>query len=341
MGTMAMQSIGPFQLLEELGRGAMGVVFRGFDPAIGRPVAIKIIRADQFASPEEVSDLKLRFAREAASAGKLSHPNIVTVYHLGEEGDLQYLVLELVNGCSLEKTLANGQPQDPKIAISIVAQVADALDYAHSEGIVHRDVKPANILVRPDGKVKITDFGIARIASQTVTKTGFTFGTPAYMSPEQIMSARVGGRADQFSLGVIAYQMLSGKMPFAADTGPALMFQIMSAQPPLLHTVNPAVSPRTSEVIGKALAKNPDDRFASCKEFARKLAESFGENAEPAVTLHGAAMPRAGDGPSGCRGLLAVKFPQVLSRGSQQFRILGIPDRFVGGSFGKVGQVGD
>jgi serine/threonine-protein kinase len=219
---MAIESIGPFQLLEELGRGAMGVVFRGFDPAIGRPVAIKIIRADQFASPEEVSDLKLRFAREAASAGKLSHPNIVTVYHLGEEGDLQYLVLELVNGTSLEKTLLSGQPQDPKTAVSILTQAADALDYAHGEGIVHRDVKPANILVCPDGKAKITDFGIARMASQTVTRTRFTFGTPVYMSPEQIMTATVSGKADQYSLGVIAYQMLSGRKLFAADTGPAL-----------------------------------------------------------------------------------------------------------------------
>ena len=272
---MAMQSIGPFQLLEELGRGAMGVVFRGFDPAIGRPVAIKIIRADQFASPEEVSDLKLRFAREAASAGKLSHPNIVTVYHLGEEGDLQYLVLELVNGTSLEKTLSDGQPQDPKTATSIIAQVADALDYAHSEGIVHRDVKPANILVRPDGKAKITDFGIARIESHTVTRTGFTFGTPAYMSPEQIMTAKVSGQADQYSLGVIAYQMLSGKKPFDADTGPSLMFQIMETQPALLHAVNPAISPRTSEVIAKTMAKKPEDRYASCAEFAERLSESL------------------------------------------------------------------
>jgi serine/threonine-protein kinase len=190
MGTMAIESIGPFQLLEELGRGAMGVVFRGFDPAIGRPVAIKIIRADQLASPEEVSDLKVRFAREAAAAGMLSHANIVTVYHLGEEGDLQYLVMELVNGDSLEKTLSNGQPQDPRTAISILAQVADALDYAHGEGIVHRDVKPANILVRTDGKAKITDFGIARILSQTVTGTGLTFGTPAYMSPRGLRNHR-------------------------------------------------------------------------------------------------------------------------------------------------------
>jgi formylglycine-generating enzyme required for sulfatase activity len=293
MVTMAMQSIGPFQLLEELGRGAMGVVFRGFDPAIGRHVAIKIIRADQLASPEEVSDLKVRFAREAAAAGKLSHPNIVTVYHLGEEGDLQYLVLELVNGASLEKTLSNHQPLDSKTAVSILTQVADALDYAHSEGIVHRDVKPANILVRPDGKSKITDFGIARIASQTFTRTGFTFGTPAYMSPEQILTPRVSGRADEYSLGVIAYQMLSGQKPFDADTGPSLMFQIMETQPPLLHAVNPAVPPRTSEVIAKAMAKKPEDRYPSCREFAKSLSESLNEarvgirdpNREPAATM--------------------------------------------------------
>ena len=281
-----MQTIGPYQLLEELGRGAMGVVFRGFDPAIGRPVAIKIIQAGQFASAVEQAELKLRFAREAAAAGKLSHPNIVTIYQLGDDGDTQYLVLELVNGCSLEKTLSDRKPQDPKMAVSIIAQVADALDYAHGEGIVHRDVKPANLMVRPDGRIKITDFGIARIVSQTVTKTGSFIGTVAYMSPEQIMSAKVDGKADQFSLGVIAYQMLGGGMPFTGDTIPALMHQIMNVAPWPLHAVNSAVSPRTSEVIGKALAKNPDNRFASCTEFAGKLEESFGPDTDATATMH-------------------------------------------------------
>jgi len=285
---MTMQTIGPYQLLEELGRGAMGVVFRGFDPAIGRPVAIKVIRPGEFASAVESDELKLRFAREAAAAGRLSHPNIVTVYQLGEDRGVQYLVVELVEGLSLEGMLANGRPQDPRIAVSIVNQVAGALDYAHGAGVVHRDVKPANILVRPDGRVKITDFGIARISSQTVTRTGLTFGTPAYMSPEQIMSARVSGKADQFSLGVIAYQMLSGRRPFAADTDPALMFQIMSAEPPHLHTVNPAVSPRASEVIGRALAKKPDDRFASCREFAGRLAESLSDAGVVGLAPHAA-----------------------------------------------------
>src|ERR1017187_6007336 len=262
---IVMQTIGPYQILEELGRGAMGVVFHGFDPAIGRPVAIKIIQASQFASALEDAEFKLRFAREAAAAGRLSHPNIVTIYQFGEEGGIRYLVQELVNGRSLEQMLSNNQPQDRNTAVSILSQVADALDYAHGEGVVHRDIKPANILVRQDGKVKITDFGIAHIASEPITRTGFTLGTPAYMAPEQIMSAKVSGKTDQFSLAVTAYQMLSGRRPFAADSGQALMYQIVSEEPQPLHAVNPAVSARTSEVISRALAKKPEDRFATSK----------------------------------------------------------------------------
>jgi serine/threonine protein kinase len=156
----------------------------------------------------------------------------VTVYHLGEQSDLQYLVLEFVEGWSLEKMLSSGIPQDRRSTVSILSQVACALDYAHGYGIVHRDVKPANILVRRDGTAKITDFGIARISSQTITKSGFSMGTPAYMAPEQIMSARVTGQADQFSLAVITYQMLSGRRPFIAETDPALIFEITSREPP-------------------------------------------------------------------------------------------------------------
>ncbi|HTS24246.1 MAG TPA: bifunctional serine/threonine-protein kinase/formylglycine-generating enzyme family protein [Bryobacteraceae bacterium] len=276
---MPIGTIGPYQLLEEIGRGAVGVVFRGFDPAIGRQVAIKIIQSGQYANDEERSDLKQRFAREASAAGKLSHPNIVTVFQLAEEGGAQYLVLELVSGPSLEKALAAGQPLDSRLAISILGQVADALDYAHGEGVVHRDVKPANILVRSDGRAKITDFGIARIASQSVTRTGFTFGTPAYMAPEQIESAKVTGLADQYSLAVIAYQMLSGKRPFVADTGPSLMYQILQAKPPSLHLVNPALPPQASEVIAKAMAKTPEDRYLSCSEFIGRLSESLNPSA--------------------------------------------------------------
>ncbi|SPE39576.1 putative Calcium/calmodulin-dependent protein kinase [Candidatus Sulfopaludibacter sp. SbA3] len=274
-----MESIGSYRLDAELGHGAMGVVYRGFDPAIGRAVAIKIIRLNEFATAAEKAELRFRFAREATAAGKLSHPNIVTVHQLGEQGDLQYLVLELVDGQSLEKTLADGQRQDRGIAVSILTQVAGALDYAHGEGIVHRDVKPANILVRADGKVKITDFGIARISSQTVTRSGLSMGTPAYMAPEQIMSARVNGQADQFSLAVIAYQMLSGRRPFIAETEPGLIFKIVSEEPQALHELDRSFSPRTSDVLRKGLAKDPNQRYGTCAGFVKDLAESLEERA--------------------------------------------------------------
>ena len=178
-----MQTIGPYQLLEELGRGGMGVVFHGFDPAIGRPVAIKIIRASQFASALEDAEFKLRFAREAAAAGRLSHPSIVTIYQFGEENGVRYLVQELVNGRSLEQMLSNNQPQDRNTAVSILSQVADALDYAHGEGVVHRDIKPGNILVRPDGQTSQRSGRNAKLPEQIAdcVVCGKTFHTQQRM----------------------------------------------------------------------------------------------------------------------------------------------------------------
>jgi TonB family protein len=266
-----MQSIGQYTLGEELGRGSMGVVFRGFDPAIGRAVAIKLVHISQYASAADQAEAKLRFTREASAAGRLSHPNIVIVYQFGEQDDLEYLVQELVEGESLEKRLSNGHAQDPKAVISLLGQIADALDYAHGEGIVHRDVKPANIMVRGDGKAKITDFGIARIASQAITRTGYSMGTLAYMAPEQIMTAKVSGKADEFSLAVIAFQMLCGQRPFVAETDPALIFKIVSEEPPRLDAVDRSFSPRVSDVLLRAMAKNPDQRFATCAEFVQEL----------------------------------------------------------------------
>ncbi len=270
-----MDTIGPYQIIEELGRGAMGVVFRGFDPGIGRPVAIKVIRSQQFALEEEKAAQKVRFAREAAAAGKLSHPNIVTIYQLGEHDEFQYLVMELVSGSSLGQSLAGGEPLDPKAALAMLAQVAGALDYAHAEGVVHRDIKPANILVQPNGKIKLTDFGIARMSSQTITQTGMIMGTPAYMSPEQIMAAKVDGKADQFSLAVMAHQMLSGRRPFEAPTDQALMFQIVQAPPTALHLANPRLPATCSEAVHRALAKEPSQRYATCVEFIDALKQSM------------------------------------------------------------------
>jgi formylglycine-generating enzyme required for sulfatase activity/tRNA A-37 threonylcarbamoyl transferase component Bud32 len=266
--------IGPYRLDEELGRGSMGIVYRGFEPAIGRQVAVKIVRSQQFSTSDEDAQMKVRFAREAAAAGTLSHDNIVVIYRLEEENGVQYIGMEFVAGVSLEKMLAPGAPMETQMALSILSQIAGALDYAHAKGVIHRDIKPANILVRPDGRIKITDFGIARIASQTITETGMTMGTPAYMAPEQIRGSKVDGKADQFSLAVMAYQMLSGRRPFDAE-GHALMYQIVNGEPPALNCVNTFLPPACTSAVNRGLAKEPERRYPTCSAFVQALRESF------------------------------------------------------------------
>ena len=260
----------------------MGVVFRALDRTIGRSVAVKVIRSQPFPSPEESELLRLRFAREAAAAGMLSHANIVTVYHFGEERDYQFLVMEYIVGTSLDNLIAEGSPLDLEACLSILRQLANALDYAHNNGVFHRDVKPANILLRSDGQVKITDFGIARIANQTMTQTGMTMGTPSYMAPEQILAARIDGRADQFSMAVFMFELLTGRKPFQAPTDNALMFAIVSGERPVAHEVNPKLSRSVSEVLARGMAKEADERFTSCVAFARSLEEAFSSEGERA-----------------------------------------------------------
>jgi serine/threonine protein kinase len=237
------------------------------DPAIGRRIAVKVIRMDPFADAEETSQLRLRLSREAAAAGRLNHSGIVTVYQLGEHEETVYIVMEFVEGLSLDTILKSGPMRDVREATRLLGQIAEALDYAHSMGIVHRDIKPANILVRQNGKAKLTDFGIAKICSQNITQTGAAMGTPEYMAPEQIMGLHVDGRADQFSLAVMSFFMLSGRKPFEAATANALIVQIVQADPLLLHEVNPQVPVGADGVIRRALAKSPADRFGNCCEF--------------------------------------------------------------------------
>lgn len=260
----------------------MGVVFRGFDPSISRPVAIKVIRSQHSASEEQDREARMRFSREANAAGRLSHPNIVTIYQLGEDRGYQYMAMEYVEGDPLNKIMAPGVPMDPDKALDIVRQVADALDHAHQQEVVHRDVKPPNVLIRPDGRVKIADFGIARVASQTLTQQGIAMGTPAYMAPEQIQGLKVDGRADQFSLAVMAYQMLAGQRPFDAPTEETLILSIMSNEPKQIHDVNSALPPACSAVLHRALMKDPANRYPSCGAFSQALAASLVPAAEPA-----------------------------------------------------------
>ena len=262
-----MEQIGRYQILGELGRGATGVVYRAQDPAIGRIIAIKTIRLSDFTDHTERERLRERLFREAQSAGILSHPNIVTIYDIAEENGLAYIFMECVDGPPLERVMGNPDPIPASLALSILRQTATALDYAHKKGIVHRDIKPANILIHEGTHAKITDFGVAKILSQQMTQSGVMMGTPNYMSPEQVQGHAVDGRADQFSLAVIAYEMLTGEKPFIADQLPALLFRIVREDPVAPERLNPSIGPRIEEVLRKALSKAANDRYVSCLDF--------------------------------------------------------------------------
>jgi len=272
-----MQKLGRYEILEELGRGAMGVVYRARDPSIGRLLAVKTIRMAELSDPVESERLRERLRREAHSAGILSHPGIVVVYDVGQEGDLAFIAMELVAGHSLESLLEGDKRPSPQSILSILRQTAAALDYAHKKGIVHRDIKPANILISEDGVVKITDFGVAKISSsQQLTIAGTVLGTPNYMSPEQVQGKPVDGRADQFSLAVIAYELLTGQKPFSGETLTTVLYKIVAEAPPPPHEVNPTLPWPVSLVLNRALAKTPEERYPTCTEFIDALERALG-----------------------------------------------------------------
>ncbi len=237
------------------GAGATGIVYRAQDPAIGRVIAIKTIRLSDFTDETERDRLRERLFREAQSAGILSHPNIVTIYDIAEENGLAYIFMEYVDGPPLEKILNSHEVVGKDVALSIFRQTATALDYAHRKGIVHRDIKPANILIHEGALAKITDFGVAKILSQQMTQSGVMMGTPNYMSPEQVQGHAVDGRADQFSLAVIAYEMLTGEKPFVADHLPSLLYRIVREDPVPPQRLNPTLGPQVEVVLRKALAE--------------------------------------------------------------------------------------
>ncbi len=277
-----MNQVGRYQILEELGRGACGVVYRALDPAIGRTVAIKSIRFSEFSDPAERRDLRERILREAQSAGKLSHPNIVTIYDVLESDDLAYIFMEFVDGPSLKDAMCRDALPHREQIISILRQLAEALDYAHRKGIIHRDIKPANIMISDrgldkDGVAKIADFGVAKLISHEATHQRAFMGTPSYMSPEQLEGVSVGGATDQFALAVVVYELLTGEKPFSAENLAALHYFICKRPPKPVNELNPRLSETVHRVVDRALAKLPEDRYPSCSEFIGALSVALGE----------------------------------------------------------------
>ena len=255
--------LGRYEVEKELGKGAMGVVYLGRDPTINRIVAIKTMALSQEFEEDELDEVKERFFREAETAGRLNHPNIVTIFDAGEEHDLAYIAMEFLRGEDLAAFTKAENLLPPPTVVDIVMKAADALDYAHGENVVHRDIKPANIMYEADSNyVKLTDFGIARITDSSKTKTGMVLGTPSYMSPEQLSGKKVDGRSDLFSLGVMLYQLLTGQLPFQGDSMATLMFKIANEPHPDLASARPDLPPCLKAILDKALAKAANDRYS-------------------------------------------------------------------------------
>lgn len=270
--SMSKPMLGRYEIDKELGKGAMGVVYCGKDPKIGRVVAIKTVALSQEFEADELEDVKERFFREAETAGRLNHPNIVSIYDAGEEHDLAYIAMEFLKGKDM---VYYTQPENllplDKV-MSVIARVADALDYAHKQNVVHRDIKPANIMYDLESDTpKVTDFGIARITDSSKTKTGVVLGTPSFMSPEQLAGKKIHGSSDLFSLGVSLYQLACGKLPFEGDSMAQLMYKIANEPPADILKVNPHVPPCLVAIIEKMLIKKIEYRYANGAEVAAAL----------------------------------------------------------------------
>lgn len=264
------KQLGRYEVIRELGQGAMGVVYQAKDPLIDRIVAIKTINLGL--AQEGKDEYEGRFYQEAKAAGRLNHPNIVTIYDVGKSGEVAYIAMEFLQGRELRDIMNDAGLLPIDHVLDIVAQVASGLAYAHEYDIVHRDVKPSNIMVIRDGHVKITDFGIARMASAGVrTQTGMVLGSPKYMSPEQVMGKALDQRSDIFSLGVMLYEMLTGNAPFNGENVNSIMYQTLNATPAMPNTLNPLVPDMLNFIVAKALAKSVEDRYQNAKDLASDL----------------------------------------------------------------------
>ncbi len=283
------EKIGKYEIQEALGRGGVGVVYKAFDPSIARSVAIKAITRDSLAAGE-LKHVMDRFRHEAQAVGRLVHPRIVQIYDYGEDEQVAYIVMELVNGKTLHQHLAQETRYEIREVGEIIRQVLDGIGYAHAQGVVHRDIKPSNIMINNDGRIKISDFGIARLESSDLTQVGEVLGTPHYMAPEQFLGSGIDKPADLFSIGVIAYELLVGRKPFIGTTA-AVMQQVLNERPADPSRLNPRLSPLMDRVLQKALAKKSEERFQSAQEFAESFKEALDatlnlDYAEPTIRLN-------------------------------------------------------
>lgn len=264
--------LGRYQLERELGRGAMGMVYLGLDPKIGRKVAIKTLSLSDEFEGKALEESEKRFFREAEAVGRLTHPNIVTIFDVGEDQGVAYIAMDYIEGETLAKHMFKEKLLKIRIILQIAAKVADALAYAHERNVIHRDIKPANIMFNPhNSDVKVTDFGIASLTDDSRTKTGTVLGSPSYMSPEQISARKITGKSDQFSLAVTMYQLLTGHLPFDGDSMANLMFQITNQPHRPIRKIRRGIPPCVSRIINKALQKQPENRFADCKAMAAAI----------------------------------------------------------------------
>ena len=292
-------SLGRYRIDRQLGRGAMGAVYLGHDPKIGRHVAIKTMALVQEFDGAELAEARARFFREAETAGRLQHRDIVTIFDAGEDQDLAYIAMEFLKGHDLQRhTTAGGLLPVPQV-LRIVARVAEALAYAHSQGVVHRDIKPANVMIdADDDSVKVTDFGIARITDSSRTRTGMVLGTPSFMSPEQMAGRRVDGRSDLYSLGVMLFQLLTGRLPHQAESMAKLMFQIANEPARDVRELRPELPEALANVVALALEKRPEVRYADGHQLAadlRTIAAAF-DPAQETAPPQGDAAPPESDG---------------------------------------------
>lgn len=277
------RQIGRYEIVRELGKGAMGIVYEGRDPIIGRRVAIKTARKDIVETGGRGPEIMERFLREARAAGTLSHPNIITIFEADEDRGLAYIAMEYIESGTLRDLIAQKRRLDPERIVAIGAAICNALALAHDQGIVHRDIKPANMMMLPDGSVKVADFGIAHVSDSNLTQEGSMIGTPFYMSPEQFMAQKVDGRSDLFSVGIILYELLTGERPFTGEALSTVMHQVLKVNPVPPHEFNYAVSESLSQVVMKALSKSPAKRYANGRAMAAALLESLKENPDPVV----------------------------------------------------------